>query len=151
MIVRTLLELIQNEQLYREHLEHIVGPFHEAIRRVSINCTFSELYEIAALSSVLKCKIRSIYPRIQYRSELDVINNTFNFKQACSSSNIIHIFWTNTRNEIEVRQNNGDSWSPNHFVPLLLPTDISQTSAHLPASLINFLVCFLFEIVIIYR
>ena len=151
LIVRTLLELFQNEEQYRERFQYVVGLFPEAIRGVSINGTYSELYEIVALSNVLRCDIRSVYPRIQYRSELDVINNTFNFKQACSSSNIIHIFWTNTRNEIEVRQNNGDSWSPNHLVPLLLPTGISQTSAHLPASLINFLVCFLFEIVIIYR
>ena len=142
MIVRTLLELIQNEQLYREHLEHIVGPFHEAIRRVSINCTFSELYEIAALSSVLKCKIRSIYPRIQYRSELDILNNIFNFSHDCSSSDTIHIFWTNTHNEIIARQNNGDNWSPNHFVPLLLPSSTPQISNDILPHNVGILVCF---------
>ena len=123
-------------------MEHIVGPFYEAIRRISINYTFSELYEIAALSNILNCKVRSIYPRIQYRSELDIINTIFNFTQDGSASNTIHIFWTHTRNEIEARQNNGDNWSPNHFVPLLSPSNSNQTSIDSSTRYFDFLVCF---------
>ncbi|CAF1486450.1 unnamed protein product [Adineta ricciae] len=122
-----LRKLFQNEEQYRERLQYVVGLFPEAIRGVSINGTYSELYEIVALSNILKCNIRSIYPRIQYRSDLDTMKTTFNFNQDGSLSNTIRIFWTNTRNEIEVRRDNGDSWSPNHFVPLLLPSGSTET------------------------
>lgn len=123
-------------------MQYVVGLFPEAIRGVSLNGTYSELYEIVALGNVLKCNIRSIYPRIGYRSDLEIMNNTFNFRQNCLSSNTIHIFWTNTRKEIEVCQNNRGNWSPNHFVPLLLPPNGSQTWIDLSPNNINFLVCF---------
>ncbi|CAF1608295.1 unnamed protein product, partial [Adineta ricciae] len=104
--IRTLLELIQNGQQYSERLAHIIGPLDEAIRRISRNYTFSEL--------------------IQYRSELDAINTTFDFDPVGLPFNTIHIFWTHTQNEVEARQSNGSNWSPNHFVPLLLSSNSSH-------------------------
>jgi hypothetical protein len=121
--VRTVIELVQNELQYTNHLQHIAGPFDEAIRNISREFSFSELYEIGGLSNVLKCKIRSIYPRIEYRSQLDVFNNTSDPAQNCSLSTTICVFWTHIKSDIQAVQNNVGNWTPNHFVPLLLPSD----------------------------
>ncbi|CAF2150657.1 unnamed protein product [Rotaria magnacalcarata] len=40
-------------------------------------------------------------------------------------------FWTHTQREIDARQSNAGNWSPNHFVPLLLPSDNSQSQNHI--------------------
>jgi hypothetical protein len=133
--VRTVVELVQNEHQYTNRFAHSIGTFDEAIRNISRNFSFSELHEIGALSNVLKCKIRSIYPRIQYHSGLDVINNTFDVTQSDSLIATIYIFWTHTRSEIQARRNNAGNWSPNHFVPLLLPSTKSRPQADL--SLLN--------------
>ncbi|CAF2060651.1 unnamed protein product, partial [Rotaria magnacalcarata] len=57
--VRTLNELVKNEIFYNNRFMHIIGPLNEAMKNVARNFAFSELYEIAALSNVLKCNIRS--------------------------------------------------------------------------------------------
>ena len=93
--------------------------------------SFSELYEIAALSNVLKCNIRSIYPIIDYRSDLNIMNNTFEHAQHSIMSATICIFWTHTQREIDARRSNAGNWSPNHVVPLLLPSDNSPSGNHL--------------------
>lgn len=126
-LVRTLIELIKNESFYNNHYAQIVGPVNGIIRSVARNFSFSELYEIVALSNVLKCNIRSIYPRIDFRSDLNIMNTTFEPTQSSSKSEIIHIFWTHTKNETYVRSSNAGHWTPNHFVPLLLSSDYSQT------------------------
>jgi hypothetical protein len=119
--VRTVLELVQNELQYTNRFQHIVGPFDEAIRNISKNFSYSEIYEIGALGNILNCKIRSIYPRIQYGSHLDILNSTFDAMPGSFWSPTIYLFWTHTQSEVEARRNNSNNWSPNHFVPLLLP------------------------------
>ena len=122
-IVRTLNELMKNENFYNNHFSQIVGPVSGIIRNVARNFSFSELYEIVALSSTLKCNVRSIYPRIDFRSDLSVMNSTFESIESSSSSKTIHIFWTHTQNETFARSSNAGNWTPNHFVSLLFPTD----------------------------
>ncbi|CAF2144359.1 unnamed protein product [Rotaria magnacalcarata] len=106
--VRSLIELVKNENFYHNRFAHIVGPVNEAIKNIARNFSFSELYEIAALSNVLKCNIQ-IQHRVQ--SNLSI--------------------WTHTESEIEKRRSNAGNWSPNHFVPLLLPSDNSQSQNYL--------------------
>ncbi|CAF2182230.1 unnamed protein product, partial [Rotaria magnacalcarata] len=129
--VRTLIELVKNEIFYQNHFAHIVGTVNEAIKNMARKFSFSELYEIAALSNVLKCNIRSIYPVIDYRPDLNIMNNTFEHAQHSIASTTICIFWTHTQREIDARQSNAGNWSPNHFVPLLLPSDNSQSQNHI--------------------
>lgn len=38
----------------------------------------------------------------------------------------ITILWSHACNEIEARIGNNSNWSPNHFVPLMLPVDQSE-------------------------
>ncbi|CAF5029718.1 unnamed protein product, partial [Rotaria magnacalcarata] len=129
--VRSLIELVKNENFYHNRFAHIIGPVNEAIKNIGRNFSFSELYEIAALSNVLKCNIQSVYPTIDYRSDLNIMNNTFEHAQCSIASKTICLFWTHTESEIEARRSNAGNWSPNHFVPLLLPSDNSQSQNHL--------------------
>ncbi|CAM4986395.1 unnamed protein product [Rotaria socialis] len=125
--VRTLIELVKNEIFYNNRFMHIVGPLNEVMKNIARNFAFSELYEIAALSNVLKCNIRSIYPIIDYRPHLHIMNSTFEHAQYSIVSKAICLFWTHTESEIDARRSNAGNWSPNHFVPLLLPSDNSQS------------------------
>ncbi|CAF3155653.1 unnamed protein product, partial [Rotaria socialis] len=129
--VRSLIELAKNENFYHNRFAHIVGPVNEAIKNIARNFSFSELYEIAALSNVLNCNIQSVYPKIDYRSDLNIMNNIFEHAQCSIASKTICLFWTHTESEIEARRSNAGNWSPNHFVPLLLPSDNSQSQNHL--------------------
>ncbi|CAF4286258.1 unnamed protein product, partial [Rotaria magnacalcarata] len=125
--VRTLIELVKNEIFYNNRFMHIVGPLNEVKKNIARNFAFSELYEIAALSNVLKCNIRSIYSIIDYRPHLHIMNSTFEHAQYSIVSKAMCLFWTHTESEIDARRSNAGNWSPNHFVPLLLPSDNSQS------------------------
>ncbi|CAF5177646.1 unnamed protein product, partial [Rotaria magnacalcarata] len=129
--VRSLIELVKNENFYHNRFAHIVGLVNETIKNIARNFSFSELYEIAALSNVLKCNMQSVYPTIDYRSDLNIMNNTFEHAQYSIASKTICLFWTHSESGIEARRNNAGNWSPNHFVPLLLPSHNSQSQNHL--------------------
>ena len=131
LLVRTLIELIKNEKSYSDRFAHIIGPLNEAIRTIAGNFSFSELYEIVALSNVLKCNIRSIYPRIGYRPDLNVMNTTYEYAQSKLPFNTVFILWTHTLNEMDARNSNNGNWTPNHFVPLLLPLNNAEFQSNL--------------------
>lgn len=125
-LVRILIELLKNEVSYTNRFSNLIGPLNQVIKNIVHNFSFSELYEVAALSNVLKCNVRCIYPIIDYRPDLSVMNSTFEYIQGSASSKTICIFWTHTESENYVRSVNAGNWSPNHFVPLLLPSDYSH-------------------------
>ncbi|CAF3675024.1 unnamed protein product, partial [Adineta steineri] len=119
--VRTVIELITNETYYSNTYSHFVGLFDIAIQAACRNYMFSELYEITALCNVLKCNIRSIYPKIDLRDDMAIVNNTFMPPPPTVANCEITILWSHTLNENEARILNNLAWSPNHFVPLLSP------------------------------
>jgi hypothetical protein len=130
------MELMRNQVFYIAQLAHIVGPLDVAVRSIVRNFSFSELYEVAALSRVLRCNVRSVYPSIDYRQDLNLMNRTFEHEEPECSAETIFLFWTHMQSERDVRSRNNGSWTPNHFVPLLLPPDnelnqmdITQTHA----------------------
>jgi hypothetical protein len=128
-LVRTLLELVKNDTFYHNRFSHIVGSLTEAVKNIVHDYSYSELYEIAGLSNVLKCNIQSVYPKIQYHSDLSIFNSIFQCNQYTSTSNTIFVFWSNTQSEIYARSCNAGNWTPNHFVPLLaLPDDMIHQS-----------------------
>ena len=99
----------------------IVGPIDIAIQAVCKDHTFSELYEIGALCNVLKCNIRSIYPKIDVRDHTAIANNIFMPRPPIVTDCEITVLWSNTSNEKQARIANNSTWSPNHFVPLMSP------------------------------
>ena len=121
-----MIELIKSEVSYANQFAHIIGPLDEMIKYIARNRSFSELYEIAALTNVLRCNIQSVYPRIDYRSELEIMNHTFQCTSYNESLPTVLIFWTNTQSELNARRNNGGHWTPNHFVPLLCSMNYSE-------------------------
>jgi hypothetical protein len=98
-----------------------VGPIDIFIKAVCKNQTFSELYEIAALSSVLRCNIRSVCPRINFPGAMEVLNNIFTPAPPIVANYEIGILWSHVWNERRAREVNNGTWSPNHFVPLISP------------------------------
>ena len=122
-LVRTLIELLRNQAFYTAQLAHVVGPLDAAVRSIARNFSFSELYEVAALSRVLKCNVRSVYPNIDHRQDLNLMNRTFEHDDPKCPSKTISLFWTHTQTESHVRSMNNGTWTPNHFVPLLILPD----------------------------
>lgn len=127
LLVRILIELLKNEFYYTSRVSHLVGPLNEVIKSIIHNYSFLGLYEIAAMSNVLECSIYSVYPIIDYRPELDIVNRTLEYAQSTTSSKTVFIFWTHTQSESHVCRINTRNWTPNHFVPLLLSPDYSHT------------------------
>ena len=118
-LVRTIIELVTNESYYQNMYLQILGPVDIFIQAACKNGAFSELYEIAALCSILGCNIRSMCPNIDFRAAMPILNNVFTPAPPIVASYEIALLWSHVRNEREARETNNGSWSPNHFVPLL--------------------------------
>ncbi|CAF5043773.1 unnamed protein product, partial [Rotaria sp. Silwood1] len=50
------------------------------------------------------------------------MNSTFEHAQSSISSKTIYISWLHTQSERDTSKSNVDNWTPNNFVPLLLPS-----------------------------
>ena len=101
---RTVVELVKNGVYYAAKYSTVIGPVDSAIRRACNNDQFSELYEIAALASVMQCEIHSFYPYIDYRAEMKIMNSAY--KPVLVSAPVrgrLFIFWTNTMDESLVK------------------------------------------------
>jgi hypothetical protein len=118
-LVRTIIELVTNENYYQNMYSQYVGPIDIAIKTICKNYTFSELYEIAALSNVLQCNIRSVYPKIDFQQYMAIWDNVFTPVPPIVAYCNIAILWSHALNEKNAREANNDTWSPNHFVPLV--------------------------------
>jgi hypothetical protein len=116
-----IIELMTNETYYSNRYSQFVGPFDIAIQAICKNQTFSELYEIGALCSVLRCNIRIIYPEIDFQEDMAFLNNGFTPAPPNITNCKIAILWSHVLNEINARAINNTVWSPNHFVPLMSP------------------------------
>lgn len=123
--VRTIIELVKNKLYYENAYSKFIGFFDEALRSSCNNYSFCELYEIVALANVLKCDVQSVYPYIDYRAEMKIMNAVYEpIGRSVKNNGKLIIFWSNCEDEITVRSHpvNSGSWTPNHFVPLLQPS-----------------------------
>jgi len=82
------------------------------------------MWHVSALSSVVKCKVTSIYPDIKVgiptRSFLRYVMNRVLFPRLNALPNgNIHIMWTNTS------VGHHQMWQPNHFVPCINVSDMT--------------------------
>ncbi|CAF1554051.1 unnamed protein product, partial [Adineta steineri] len=128
--VRTIIELVKNRTYYDNQFSHLVGPFNEAIRRTCNNYSFSELYEVVALGNALRCEVQSVYPYIDYRVEMKIMNAVYTpLDTSVSNNGRLIIFWTNSEDEVttKCRPGSGGVWSPNHFVPLIRPCETPES------------------------
>ncbi len=108
-----------NETYYQSIYSQFVGPIDIFIKAACKNQTFSELIEIAALSTVLQCNIRSVCPRVDFPGAMEVLNSIFTPASPIIANYEIAILWSHVWNERLAREANNGTWSPNHFVPLI--------------------------------
>jgi hypothetical protein len=102
------------------------GTTDEAIKAICKNHTYSELFEIVALSNILRCNIRSVYPRIDFHDSKAILDNVFSPIPPNIANCNISIFWSSCLNEQDTRMHYNGTWSPNHFVPLLSPSALNE-------------------------
>jgi hypothetical protein len=126
--VRTVIELVKNENFYAREYSQFVGPVQNALHTACKNYNYSELYEIVALSTLLQCDIRSVYLNIDFRDDMMIVNRIFTPVPPINASCQIIILWSHTKNESNARALNNGAWSPNHFVPLLSRVEHLQDS-----------------------
>ena len=84
----------------------------EAIEATKLN-SFMGIWQLFALSSVLKCSIRSVYPQqgnLIPRLHLDRLI----LPREVESTSCVTIMWTSTRKDMSEK-----NWTANHFVPIL--------------------------------
>lgn len=104
----------------------MLGPVDAAFQSIcQVKCV-SELYEVVALCNVLKCNIRSAFPNMIPEHDLETYNSILTPATPIVTNCNIALLWSHTRNESEVRAINGGHWSPNHFVPLVLPNNQNE-------------------------
>ncbi|CAF4999187.1 unnamed protein product, partial [Rotaria sp. Silwood1] len=132
--VRTIIELVKNENYYQNIYSQYVGPIDIAIKAMCKNYTYSELYEIVALCNVLQCNIQSVHPKIDFQHYMAIFNNVFKPVSPIIANCNIAILWSHALNEKDARETNNGTWSPNHFVSLMSPsirnefTNINQST-----------------------
>lgn len=121
-----------NKTYYVNRCSKFVGSFDEAVQRTCHNYNFCELYEIVALANVLHCEVQSVYPYIDYRAEMKIMNAIYKpIDKPVSNTRRVIIFWTSTDDEISTKARSGNRgiWNPNHFVPLVQTTRSYRTTS----------------------
>ncbi|CAF3325996.1 unnamed protein product [Rotaria sp. Silwood2] len=136
-LIRTIIELMANENYYQTMYSQYVGPIDIAIKSICKNHTFSELYEIATLCNVLQCNIRSIYPKIDFQHYMALWHSVFTPVPPVIAKYSIAILWSHAQNENDARVMNNSTWSPNHFVPLLSPNSQNDSNDYNTSTSIN--------------
>ena len=81
---------------------------------------------MGALCSLLKCNIRSVYPNIDIREDMAIVNSVITPIPSIIANCTITILWSHAYNEIKARIINNTNWTANHFVPLMLPLDENE-------------------------
>ena len=130
VLVRTVIELVKNENFYAREYSQFVGPVQNALQTACKDCNYSELCEIVALCTLLQCDIRSVYPNIDFRDDMMIVNRIFTPVPPIHANYQITILWSHVNREINARALNNGAWGPNHFVPLLSRAERSQEPDH---------------------
>lgn len=142
--VRNIFCMIKQWDIFESLYENILGPLIEHIKNATIYGNYSELYELVSFCNIFNVNIQSVYPKIMnprqnempqwfshnkvYKS-INANNNT--------ETNTIFIMWTHIQDENTARSTNiYNSWSPNHFVPLL-PNKQTETNSTIVNILID--------------
>ncbi|KAK3103858.1 hypothetical protein FSP39_022462 [Pinctada imbricata] len=115
--LRCVLELIEHKDHYMNCNEHtsiqLVSP---SIDEATSNCatlgSFSSSWVLHAAASVLSANIKSVYPLVNGITDqcISILNRTF-IPRNNGKNKQIQIMWSGPKC--------GQTWTPNHFVPLL--------------------------------
>ena len=121
---RVVLEMVANKCFYEQlpghekgYYDTIAGTLDDNILRAAKNYSWSSVYDIHALASILNCTITAIYPPINGLLDINVrsLNRRYLPRQQQQKQQEITIMWTSTSSP----QATKELWQPNHFVPIL--------------------------------
>ena len=101
-------------------LEKLVSPdYEEAFRDCALDGAFSSAWTIQAAVTVLQREIVSIYPALNGILDkcVSILNTTFQ-PRTKPTGRPVYIMWSSTYYPKPKK-----SWTPNHFVPLLIDPD----------------------------
>ena len=102
----------------------IKSIYRMELYKIRVNYSYMGMWQIHALSSVLKAPIYSIYPEKGSPAVCRDLNRLVLPRHGSENMSPIYILWTSTRDSEMVCEH----WRPNHFVPCL-PVDDSSTYA----------------------
>ncbi|XP_060601387.1 SH3 domain-containing protein 21-like [Ruditapes philippinarum] len=94
--------------------------FEEETVKICKRGSYMGIWQLFALSSVLKKKFTSLYPIIGQSSVKQVLNRSILPRQGDHNEPSVTVMWTSTRTDMVPQH-----WIPNHFVPLLPTTRLS--------------------------
>ena len=119
--VRTCIEMVENRNDYpKKHKQSgidLVSPdYKEAMYECAVNCKFSSAWTLSAASVMLNTRIVSVFPPVNGLMDktISILNTTFATKKEGSHRAPIVIMWSS------VTPPSSGTWTPDHFVPLLL-------------------------------
>jgi hypothetical protein len=128
--VRCALELLQNEEYYRNHpqkdfCENLSTRFKDACLDCARADGWFGAFTLLAASNVTGRDVVSVYPSVAGRYVYcDVLNTTFHPRKPTSSSPVF-IMWTRCGPPLM----KNCTWSSNHFVPLVMKASDSSATA----------------------
>lgn len=118
--LRCCVEMVKYQNYYRyQKNHHLLASCAPDYADSCIDCAFidegSSVWTMAALASVVRRPITSVYPNVNGLSDLAVeaLNTTFKPREGEVSSQVVRILWSSEGVPITV-----GNWKPNHFVPL---------------------------------
>lgn len=131
--VRCVVEMLENEKYYNEipmsDTYRLLSPnYDQAIYDCAINGRYSSVWTVMALASVLRRKVRLVYPPINGTADLahTALHDVFDpFGHKIEQDEVV-IMWTVFGN----KHLHSGIWTPDHFVPLL-PKNRSKLNAKL--------------------
>lgn len=99
-----------------DYIVHMQETFNLDCLETAIEGTYCNMWHIHALSSVLNCPIRAIYPDVNHKIR-HFLNRIVIPRQGCNDieRKLIYVMWTHTTMGLEALA--GGQWSPNHFIP----------------------------------
>ena len=93
----------------------IKSIYRMELHKIRKNNSYMGIWQIHALSSVLKVPIYSVYPQNRSTELRRDLNRLILPRQSNQNQTPVYIFWTSTRDNEMVHEH----WRPNHFVPCL--------------------------------
>ncbi|KAL8606780.1 hypothetical protein ACOMHN_049609 [Nucella lapillus] len=116
---RCCIEMVAFDNFYKYQKNHEeLARYSPDYTESCIDCALidegSSLWTMAALASVVRRPILSVYPHVNGSSDplVRILNRPFSPRQGEINNQVVRILWSSVNVEL------GPGWKPNHFVPI---------------------------------
>jgi hypothetical protein len=105
-----------SEHYTQEHVtpEVMRSIFEKEVMEMTRRNSYMGIWQLMALSTVLNCKIQSIYPSVGWPVPVLLNNRIILPAHDAAAAGTVKILWTSTRGDMR-----DEHWNPNHFVPIV--------------------------------